>query len=87
MEQVEEFGAFYAKTHFSELLAQVAEGGKFLISRHGHTVAMLIPFMKNASDEKELAISSAIRAIRNLRDGTKLGKNLSIKEMRSQGRA
>lgn len=87
MEQVEEFGAFYAKTHFSELLAQVAEGGKFLISRHGRTIAMLVPFMKNASEDKECAVSSAIRAIKNLRDGTTLGKNLSIKEMRSQGRA
>lgn len=87
MEEVEEFGAFYAKTHFSELLAKVAEGGKFLISRHGHTTAMLVPFVKKTAEKKECAASSAIRAIKNLRSGTKLGKNLSVKEMRSCGRA
>lgn len=79
-----QFGAFYAKTHFSELLADVAKGDKILITRHGLTVAMLIPFTQ--SEEKE-EVPSAIRAIKNLRAGTTLGKGLSIKEMKNMGRA
>ena len=83
---MQEFGAFYAKTHFSELLADVAAGKKILISRHGHTIAMIIPFSKEMSEEAGPVIG-AIRAIRNLRSGTKLGKDLSIKEMKNAGRA
>lgn len=35
-------GAFEAKTHFSALLEQVAQGEEFLITRHGHPIAKLI---------------------------------------------
>lgn len=84
---MEQFGAFQAKTHFSELLASVETGKKILISKHGRPVAMLIPLSKDLAEEEQGAISGAIRAIKNLRSGTKLGKGLSIKKMRSQGRA
>jgi prevent-host-death family protein len=36
-------GAFEAKTHFSSLLEQVDRGEEFLITRHGHPVAKLMP--------------------------------------------
>jgi len=84
---MEQFGAFQAKTHFSELLAGVETGKKFLISKHGRPVAMLIPLSKDLVEEEQGAIAGAIRAIKNLRSGTKLGRRLSIKQMRSQGRA
>jgi antitoxin (DNA-binding transcriptional repressor) of toxin-antitoxin stability system len=84
---MEQFGAFYAKTHFSELLAEVAKGKKFLISKHGHTIAMLIPFSQDVAGEETGVVVGAIRAIKNLRSGTKLGKDLSIKQMKSEGRA
>lgn len=84
---MQQFGAFYAKTHFSELLADVETGKKFLISKHGRTVAMLIPFSQDLAEEDQGAISGAIRAIINLRSGTKLGKELTIKQMKNEGRA
>lgn len=84
---MEQFGAFQAKTHFSELLADVETGKKFLISKHGRPVAMLVPFSKELEEEEQGAISGAIRAIKNLRSGTTLGKQLSIKQMKSEGRA
>lgn len=76
-------GAFEAKTHFSELLAAVCYGDEFTITRHGHTVAKLIPFSDTATESSS---ASAIRAIKKLRTGIKLGKDLSIKEMKSAGR-
>jgi prevent-host-death family protein len=43
---VKHFGAFEAKTHFSELLGNVINGEKFIITKHGVQVAMIIPFTK-----------------------------------------
>jgi prevent-host-death family protein len=76
-------GAFDAKTHFSELLAAVCLGQEFTITRHGHSVAKLIPFPK---EETESAALCAIRDIKKLRTGITLGKDLTIKELKSQGR-
>ena len=78
------FGAFEAKTHFSELLGNVINGEKFIITKHGVQVAMIIPFTqeKNAVDP----VKDAIRAIKKLRKGVTLGKKLSIKKMIEEGR-
>lgn len=84
---MKQFGAFYAKTHFSALLADVATGKKFLITKNGRTVGMLVPYSEELKENEESTISGAIRTIRNLRSGTKLGRGLSIKQMKSQGRA
>jgi len=78
-----QIGAFDAKTHFSELLAEAASGQEFTITRHGQKVAMLIPFVEKESDNP---IKSAIRAIKKMRRGVKLGKKMRIKVMRAEGR-
>ena len=80
---MEQYGAFEAKTHFSELLAAVIRGEKFIISKHGTKVAMIIPFVQ---DEEVSPARGAIRAIKKLRKGLTLGKKLSIKKMREEGR-
>ena len=76
-------GAFEAKTHFSELLAAVAVGGEFTITKHGQKVAMLVPY---SAIEKNNSVDEAIRAIKKLRSGITLGKRLTIKQMRAEGR-
>lgn len=78
------FGAFEAKTHFSELLGNVINGEKFVITKHGVQVAMIIPFSqeKNTVDP----VKDAIRAIKKLRKGVTLGKRLSVKKMIEEGR-
>ena len=76
-------GSFKAKTHFSELLVAVSFGETFTITRRGQKIAMLVPF---SEQEKGSAIDDAIRAIKKLRSGIKLGKVLSIKQMRAEGR-
>ncbi len=40
---VKEMGVFKAKTHFSSLLTEVAEGVTFVITKHGKRVAELRP--------------------------------------------
>lgn len=77
----EDVGSFKAKTHFSELLVAVSGGKKFTITRHGQKVAMLVPFA-----EKDTSAKGAIRAIKKLREGLTLGKKLSIRKMRGEGR-
>lgn len=69
------FGAFEAKTHFSELLGDVIKGEKFVITKHGVEVAMIIPFTSKESDN---AVNDSIRAIKKLRKGITLGNKLSI---------
>lgn len=79
-----QFGAFEAKTHFSELLGDVINGEKFIITKHGVQVAMIIPFTK---EEQGIdPIHDSIRALKKLRKGIKLGKKLSIRKMREEGR-
>lgn len=78
-----EVGAFEAKTHFSQLLADVANGKSIAITKHGEKIAILIPVKK--SESKVSSAGEAIIAIRKLRKGVTLGKTLSIKEMRMMG--
>jgi prevent-host-death family protein len=40
---VKKMGVFEAKTHFSSLLAEVAQGNTFVITKHGKRVAELRP--------------------------------------------
>lgn len=77
-------GAFEVKTHFSEILGDVINGEKFVITKHGKQVAMIVPF--SPKDSETNPVVDAIRAIRNLRKGIKIGKSLSIKQMIEQGR-
>lgn len=77
-------GAFDAKTYFSQLLLDVEKGEKIIITKHGHEVAMLVPIEQPRS--KEDAVLGAIRAIRKLRKGVTLGKGLTIKSLREEGR-
>ena len=38
--------SFNAKTHFSNLLSQVQNGNEFIITKHNHVIAKLIPIIK-----------------------------------------
>jgi prevent-host-death family protein len=81
---MKQFGAFEAKTHFSEILNEVINGEKFIITKHGIEVAMIIPFQK---EEPSIdPVKDSIRSIKKSRKGVTLGKNLSIKQMIEEGR-
>lgn len=81
---MKQLGAFEAKTHFSELLGDVINGEKFIITKHGVQVAMIIPFTQK--EESTDPVKDAIRALQKLRKGVTLGKKLSIRKMREKGR-
>lgn len=83
-----QYGAFEAKTHFSELLSAVTRGEKIIITKNRVKVAMISPFSeeKNENEGEDLTVEAAIRAIKKLRKGVTLGKKLSIREMREEGR-
>lgn len=81
---MQSIGAFDAKTHFSQFLLRVENGEKFIITKHGNEVAMLIP-MEAAKSETNTTLE-AIQNIRKLRKNVTLGKGLSIKALREEGR-
>lgn len=76
-------GFYEARTHFSELLDQVARGKKVLITRRGKPVALLSPPpRKNAKDVKQV-----IKEMLEYRDRQKrtLG-GISVRELIEEGR-
>jgi prevent-host-death family protein len=78
------FGAFEAKTHFSELLRDVISGEKFIITKHGVEVAMIIP--STQKEENVDPVKNAIRTLKKLKKDVTLGKKLSIRKMIEKGR-
>lgn len=59
---VREVGAFEAKNRFGTLLDWVENGEEVLITRHGKTVAKLIPNITAHDATKALAAAKRIRA-------------------------
>jgi prevent-host-death family protein len=42
--EYQEIGAFEAKTHFSQIMNNVAHGADYVVTRRGKPVAKIIPF-------------------------------------------
>lgn len=76
-----EVGAFEAKTHLPKLLERVQRGERFVITKHGHPVAELIPCRKRDSDK----IRAAIDNLKAFQKNHSLG-GLSVREMIEEGR-
>ena len=76
-------GAFQAKTHLSQLIDKVLKGETIQILRHGKAVAKLVP--ADASDRLEKSRNAA-RRIQALSRGIRLGKGLTLKALREEGR-
>ncbi len=71
-----------ARTHFSELLDEVARGKKILITRRGRPAALLTP----PPDEAQKDVRQVISEMKALRRGNKLGKGISIRDLIDDGR-
>jgi len=76
-----EVGAFEAKTHLPRLLEQVQKGKRFVITKHGHPVAELIPFRKRDPDKIRAAIDN-LKAFQK----THSQGGLSVRAMIEEGR-
>ncbi len=73
-------GAYEAKTHFSALLEKVEKGEQYIITKHGHPVAKLVPITRIDN----LAISENIKKLKAFSKGNTLG--MDWKTLRDEGR-
>ncbi len=76
------YGAFDAKTRFSELLERVAAGEEIMITKHGTPVAKLVPISRPLTDDSRRVAIERMKKLtkRNLLNGD------SIQELRIEGR-
>ncbi|HKK08623.1 MAG TPA: type II toxin-antitoxin system prevent-host-death family antitoxin [Gemmatimonadota bacterium] len=75
-------GAYEAKTRFSALLDRVERGERITITRHGREVAMLVP----APGAPERTAEEAIQALLDFREGLRLGSDLDVRSLSTEGR-
>ena len=75
-----EIGAFEAKTHLSELLAEVEAGASVTITRRGKPVARLVPVTPAAPDRL-----AAIRRLQRLGNSVRMSTT-EVLEARDEGR-
>ena len=76
------FGAFEAKTHFSNLLDRVEKGERITITRHGRKIAVLAP----AQEARPIDLVAMANRALELSKGTSLPKGMTIKDMINAGR-
>ena len=75
-------GAFEAKTHLSELLDLAAMGERFMVTKRGKPVAMIVP----PERQPAMTPSEAAAALRELRTRITLGDDLTIRDLIEEGR-
>jgi prevent-host-death family protein len=73
--------SYEAKTHLSKLLKRASEGEPITITKHGVSVAKLVP----AGSSKKSDVRTLIQEIRKFRKGHTLG-GMSLREMIDEGR-
>ncbi|HUY92188.1 MAG TPA: type II toxin-antitoxin system prevent-host-death family antitoxin [Pirellulales bacterium] len=73
---------YEARTHFSELLDQVARGKSILITRRGRPAALLTP----PPEEARKDVKQVIGEMKALRRGNTLGKGVTIRDLIEEGR-
>lgn len=71
---MEVFGVFDAKTRLSELVERASKGESFIITKHGHPVARLIP--ENGKSRERA--KAAVQRLKQMRDTV---RGVSTEEM------
>ena len=72
----------YAKAHFSELAARAALGEEIVVTRHDVPLVKLISAQRPSQNELQDLFAEMDR----IRKGTRLGDDLSVAQLRSEGR-
>ncbi len=84
------YGAFEAKTHFSQLLALVeSTGEEILIRKRGKGVAVLIPYAKRDDSERERKAQEILNNFKIIRESQaeyRSAGKMTAKEMVNFGR-
>lgn len=76
-----EIGVYEAKTHLPKLLERVEKGERFVITRHGHAVAELVPISRRDPEK----IRRAIEDLKRFQKMHRLG-GVSVRELVAEGR-
>lgn len=79
---MKQLGAYEAKTNLSRLLDKVERGESYAITKHGRTVALLVPPQGLA---RGLTVGKAIEGLRAFRRGHRLGAT-SLRSLINDGR-
>ena len=79
---IRSIGTFEAKATLSLLLDRVKGGESITITRHGTPIARLVPVGGGYREEARKAVIEWKR----LRAGNRLGRDLSIRKLRDEGR-
>jgi len=82
--QYETVSAFSAKTHLSQLLTEVEQGKHFILTRHNKPIATLSPI--ESEDDSNSSISEAIQAMKAFGERYTLGPNLTLDDLKTEGR-
>ena len=75
--------SFNAKTHFSNLLSQVQNGSEFIITKHNHIIAKLIPIIE---ENENIKVANIIKQIKISRQNYSLKLKGGIEKLRTEGR-
>ena len=79
---MDSIGSYEAKTHLPALLKRVEAGESLTITRHGRPIARLVP----VAEQRRLSAVEAAEGLRRLRERTKLGGDLSVREIMEASR-
>ena len=72
----------YAKAHFSELAARAAKGEEIVVTRHDIPLVKLV----SASRPSQIKLQKLFNEMDGIRKGTRLGDDLSVSDLRAEGR-
>jgi prevent-host-death family protein len=72
----------YAKAHFSELAARAALGEEIVVTRHEAPLIKLISAKRPSQNE----LQELFAEMDSIRKSTRLGGDLSVAELRAEGR-
>ncbi len=72
----------YAKAHFSELAARAALGEEIVVTRHEVPLVKLISAKRPSQNE----LQELFAEMDSIRKSTRLGGDLSVAELRAEGR-
>jgi len=72
----------YAKAHFSELAARASLGEEIVVTRHDVPLVKLVSAKRPSQNE----LLELFAEMDRIRKGTRLGGDLTIAELRSEGR-
>lgn len=75
-------GSYEAKTRLPELLRMVEEGGRVVITRHGHPVALLVP----PAGAPDRTTAEAVAELAAFGRGRYLGPGLTVRDLLEEGR-